>query len=154
MFYSRQVNNRINRLQERSLRMIYEDNILSFKQLLEKDDPVTVHQNNIKKLVIEMYKVVHGLSSDIIKDMFTECTHDINLRSKPDFLLPEIKTVYWGKNSIRYLGPLIWNSLPRKWKISKSLSVFKIFINDWKPLDCPCRLCARYVSDLGFLDIN
>ena len=69
----------INKLQERSLRMIYEDNLSSFEELLEKDKFFTVHQNNLKQLVIETYKVVHGLTSDLLKDTFTLCSRDINL---------------------------------------------------------------------------
>ena len=46
MFYGRQIDKRINKLQERSLRMIYEDNLSSFEELLEKDKSLTVHQNN------------------------------------------------------------------------------------------------------------
>ena len=154
MFYGRQVSNRINKLQERSLRMIYQDNITSFEELLEKDKSFTVHQNNIKQLMIEMYKVVHGLASDVMKDIFTPCMHNFNLRSQSDFLLPQIKTVSFGKNSIRYLGPIIWNSLPLEWRLSNCLLEFKKVIKDWRPSDCPCRLCAQYIADLGFLNYN
>ena len=134
--------------------MIYQDNITSFEELLEKDRSFTVHQNNIKQLMIEMYKVVHGLASDVMKDIFTPCMHNFNLRSQSDFLLPQIKTVSFGKNSIRYLGPIIWNSLPLEWRLSNCLLEFKKVIKDWRPSDCPCRLCAQYIADLGFLNYN
>ena len=37
MFYSRLINNKINRLQKRCLRIVYSDNQSTFEELLEKD---------------------------------------------------------------------------------------------------------------------
>ena len=47
--------------------MIYEGNSSSFEQFLKQDRSFTVHQNNIKQLAMLMYKVVQGLTSDVIK---------------------------------------------------------------------------------------
>ena len=53
MFHSRGVNNKINHLHERSLRIDYEDSISSFQDLLKRDKSLTVHQSNIQSLAIE-----------------------------------------------------------------------------------------------------
>ena len=50
MFYSRELSNRINRIHERALRLVYQDNNLSFAELLEKDNSVTIHQKNLQVL--------------------------------------------------------------------------------------------------------
>ena len=52
MFHSRGVNNKINHLHERSLRIVYKDNISSFEDLLKKDTSFTIHQRNIQSLAI------------------------------------------------------------------------------------------------------
>ena len=52
IFHSRGVNNKINRLHERSLRIVYKDNISSFKDLLKKDRSFTIHQRSIQSLAI------------------------------------------------------------------------------------------------------
>ena len=44
MFHSRKLNSRINRIHERSLRLVYADNKSSYQQLLEKDNSFTIHQ--------------------------------------------------------------------------------------------------------------
>ena len=44
MFHSRELNKRINSIHERALRLVYQDNSLSFAELLEKDNSVTIHQ--------------------------------------------------------------------------------------------------------------
>ena len=43
MFHSRTLNNRINNIHEKALRLTYKYNQSSFKELLEKDHSVTVH---------------------------------------------------------------------------------------------------------------
>ena len=47
MFYSRGVNNKINHMHERGLRIIYEDNISPFEELLEKDGSYSIHHKII-----------------------------------------------------------------------------------------------------------
>ena len=61
MFHSRGVNNKINHLHERSLRIVYKDNISSFKDLLKKDRSFTIHQGNIQSQAIELFKVKGNL---------------------------------------------------------------------------------------------
>ena len=56
------MNNKINRLQERALRFVFNDYNSSFQNLLIRDGSVTVHHNNIRLLAIEMYKVKNELS--------------------------------------------------------------------------------------------
>ena len=45
-------------------------------------------------------------------DLFSVVNGSYNIRSQSDFGVPGIKTVFYGANSIRYFGSVIWNSLP------------------------------------------
>ena len=55
------LNNMINKLQERALRILYKDDASSFIDLLEKDKSITIHERNIKLLAIEMSKVKNDI---------------------------------------------------------------------------------------------
>ena len=57
MFHSRQLNNRINKINERALRLAYKGNKLTFNDLLKLDNSVTIHQRNLKILATEIFKV-------------------------------------------------------------------------------------------------
>ena len=46
-FYSRKINNRMNRIQKRALRIVCKDYVLTFAQLLEKDSSVSIHIRNL-----------------------------------------------------------------------------------------------------------
>ena len=62
MFHNRTLNNKINRLHERALRLVYKDENLSFEELLDLDKSVTIHHRNLQRLAIEMFKVKNNLS--------------------------------------------------------------------------------------------
>ena len=80
MFHSRNLNNKINRIHERALRLVYQNN-LSFSELLDLDNSVTVHQKNLQVLVTEIYKVKNGIAPEIMKDIFEQQNPLHNLRS-------------------------------------------------------------------------
>ena len=77
MCHSRALNNKINRLHERFLRMIYNDKASTFKELLEKDNSVSIHYRNIHTVAIELYKVANGMCPEIMNEIFqlTEKSH-------------------------------------------------------------------------------
>ena len=101
MCHSRALNNKINRLHERCLRIICNDKTYTFKELLEKDNSVLKHYRNIQALAIEMYRVAHGMSPQIMNEIFQlrEKSHH-NLRYKSDFIIPPIHSVYHGSESV------------------------------------------------------
>ena len=61
-FESRELNKRINRIRERLLSLVYQDNHLSFAELLEKDNSVTIHQRNLQVLATETFNLKNDLA--------------------------------------------------------------------------------------------
>ena len=125
MFYSRKTNNRINKLHERPLRLVYRDYESTFEDLLTKDGSFTVHHYNIQTLAKELYKVYNNISQTTFGELFTRNNNGYYLRSKSDFVFPQIRTVLKGSNSIRCFGPIIWNLIPEELKNITSLNTFK-----------------------------
>ena len=70
MCHSRTSNNKINRIHERALRIVYNDYNSNFKELLERDHSFTIHERNIQYLAIEAYTVKNGLFPIIMNDVF------------------------------------------------------------------------------------
>ena len=50
MFHSRILNNRINKLHERTLRLVYNDQGSSSEQLLQRDNSFSIHDRNLQKI--------------------------------------------------------------------------------------------------------
>ncbi len=55
MFHSGQLNNKINKIHERALRIAYKDYESNFETLLERDKSVTIHAKNLQTLAIEIF---------------------------------------------------------------------------------------------------
>ena len=100
--HSRSNNNKIKHLQERCLRIVYQDKQSSYENLLVKDGTVSMHRRNIQALAIEMYKIKNDLSTDILSNIFTQS----------DFQIPFVRTVYQRTESISCLGTKIWDIVP------------------------------------------
>ena len=62
MSHSRTMNNRINKIHEKTLRLVYKDEKnLSLDDLLKKDKSVSIHQRNLQILAKEIYKFRNDL---------------------------------------------------------------------------------------------
>ena len=108
MFHSRELNNKINRIHERSLRLVYSDKTSTFQELLDKDKSVSVHHKNIQVLATETYKTVNGgLVPTIMNSVFEIKDIEYNLRNKINFKSRRINSVRYGIDSRTYLGPKI-----------------------------------------------
>ena len=67
---NRSLNNKINRLHERCLRIVYNDKKSNFNEVLVKDSSISIHHQNLQKLAVEMFKASRGLSLDIVNELF------------------------------------------------------------------------------------
>ena len=132
MCHSHANNGKINRLHERCLRVIYSDKQSSFETLLGKNGSVSVLNQNLQILATEMCKIKNDLAPLIVT-------------------ISPIRTVYYGSESITFLGPKIWNILPERLENTNSVEAFKLQIKKWKPENCSCRLCKVYVQNVGFV---
>ena len=151
MSHSRKMNNKINRLHERALRIAYKDYASSFESLLEKDRSVTIHQKNVQLLMTEMFKTINNLNPSFMDEIFLKRSVRYNLKNTNTFLLPMVHTVNCGTETIRYRGQRIWHYLPQEIKDSNSVQQFKNKIKYWTNEDCDCRLCRQYIPRLGCL---
>ena len=151
MCHTRTLNNRINNLHERALRIAYKEEKLTFEELLEKDDSITIHERNLQRLAIEMYKIKKQLCPLPFQELFTKVDHQYDLRNKRTWESQNIRTTKFGSETFTNLGPKIWNIIPNDIKASSSLLQFKAKIKSWKPVGCPCKLCKSFVPNLGYL---
>ena len=68
---SRKINNQINKLHERDLRLAYNDKSPSFREIIERDKSVTIHEKNIQVLLTEIFKVKSGgVAPEIMTEIF------------------------------------------------------------------------------------
>ena len=99
-----------------------------------------------------MFKVYTKTSPEIMQEFFQiKNQGHYFLRNQRDFVIPTVKSVNYVLESIKFLGPKIWESLPNNLKNKESIESFKMAIKGWKPESCPCRLCKTYLQNIGYL---
>ena len=100
---------KLERLQERALRLVYNTTTESYDTLLKRAKLITLQNRRLQDILILMFKVKTKLTVNQIADIFNineENTNSkrYNLRNA-DFVLPRFKTVTYGRHSLRFLGP-------------------------------------------------
>ena len=74
--FHRQLNKKINKIQERALRITYKDAESTYNNPLEKDCAVTIHTKNLQLFMTEIYKTKNGLNPSFMPEIFCEnATH-------------------------------------------------------------------------------
>ena len=68
----------------------------------------------------------------LMSELFYQKVNHYNLRSLYEFSIPNVNSVFHGQVSIRYLGPLIWQSVPSEFKDLNTVSAFKSSYQEMK----------------------
>ena len=76
----------------RALRLVYDDYIVSFEDLLITDNSVSIHHCNFQKDAIEMFEVKSNLCPEFIKSLFHQIPR--RTRSKALFHRQQVNKVY------------------------------------------------------------
>ena len=101
MFHSRAMEHRINRIHEKTLRLIYPNqHQLTFKELLEKNKTVSIHQRNLQTLATEIYKAKNKISPEVVDSLFEFSNKNCNLRNASILKRKRYFTVHYGSESL------------------------------------------------------
>ena len=148
---NRTLNNTMNNIQERALRLVYTDYSSSYDQLLAKDGSYRIHHRNLQRLAIEIYKFKNNIGPEILHDIFEKSSNIY--RSDKILNTRNVKSVFNGTETVSYRAQKTWDIVPDNIKTASSLNEFISIIKKWQPDKCTCRLCKTYVDGIGFVDI-
>ena len=152
MFFSRKPNNLINKVHERSLRIVSSDNHGSFKSLLSKCKEIIIHQRYLQVLMTETYKIINGVTPPVMENLFILRENTRNLRNSQEIPNENKKTIKYGIETIsnrtrHFFGQIF----PVIYKLATCFHDFKLKIKNWHCNKCVCRLCQNVQQNLGFL---
>ena len=90
-------------MHERALRLVYKDNSLSFSELLEKDNSVTIHQRSLQVVATEIFKSKNELVPEIMKQVFERQNPAYNFRSEATYFKRQnVKAAHYGIQNLGY----------------------------------------------------
>ena len=68
------------------------------------DKSVTIHQRNLQILATDIFKTKNELNPKIMEEIFTFKNVDYDLRNNTSLKIGNLKTVYYGTESLINLG--------------------------------------------------
>ena len=137
-------------MHERCQRIVYSDETPSFEKLLETDRSVPIHIRNLQILATDFFKESKDLAPTIFNEVFSKRSVQYNLRHASEFCSKREKQIPWYRKFVLSRAKN-WDLVPKELKELSSLSAFKKAIKKGKPQNCPCRLCKKYIQNLGFI---
>ena len=90
MFTSRYLNNAVNDIHERALRLIYNDHEKLFNTNLTENNLKTIHQKTLEFLAVKIYKFQNGLPPPIMNGILFSRQNIYNPRKIQE---PKLKTL-------------------------------------------------------------
>ena len=120
----RQCSRKLERIQERALRVVFNSHSESYENLLVRAELPSLLNRRLQDIAILMYKAKYGLVPSIVDELFKQKSTSYSLRNS-DFDIPTFITINYEKHSLRYQGPQIWSKLDNKLKDSSNIESFR-----------------------------
>jgi len=135
-FLSARQCSKIDKIIEKSLKVIDTDNSLSYKELLEKHGQSSVKHRAHKVIAAEVFKTFNNMNPAYMQTIFQKQTNIRTTRQTLNLKSQSFRSKKYGFNSLRVLAPIIWNSIPNTVKASKGITGFKEKIKSWGNDNC------------------
>ena len=103
MFSSAKSLNKVESLQKRALRFLYEDYVSSYEELLQKAGKETMKVNRSRSLCIEIYKSINNIKLMYMNETFKlrKASRTVRSNYKLNLDMPAINQVSFGDKSLR-----------------------------------------------------
>jgi hypothetical protein len=98
-------------IQERALKFIYNENHFTYEELLVKSKLPSLKIRRIRTIAIETFKIINKETPQYLHDLVTLKNNKYNIRYNTAHI-PTVKTTRYGFNSFRYYASKTWNELP------------------------------------------
>ena len=102
MFCSRTSKNMVNKLHERSLRIVLNDFSNNFNILLENNNDISNRHRNIQALLVEVFKKKNELATPIMESFLNKRFNTYNLRNFQGFATERKRTIWYGLETFSY----------------------------------------------------
>ena len=117
---------KIEKIQKSCLRIILHDYEIDYETLLRNSNKPTMEIRRLRTLAVEIFKTLNEINSPYMKFIFTPKESE-KVRQN-DIIVKRINTGTFGTQSLRFLGPKIWNNLPSNTKSETSFPKFEKYI--------------------------
>ena len=111
---------KLEKVQERALRFVYEDYNSSYEELLQKAKVPSLQIRRMRTMALETYKIINKLAPVCLHDLVHMKNSKYSFRYNNILEIPQIKSTRYGKKSFRFTAPTLWNNLPDHFRTENS----------------------------------
>ena len=119
-FTSMTSTNKIESIQKRALRLLFNDYTSTYDSLITKANKPTMGLKRYRTLALEIFKTLNVSNPTYMQDLFY--LGFSSARRPNNIAVVRTNTNTYGTKSLRSLGPRIWNSLPEQIKAETSFA--------------------------------
>lgn len=132
---------KLEKIQERALRFVYDDYLSSSETLLENAKVPTLQVRRIRTMALETYKILNNLAPVCLQNLIKIKHTKYSFRYSNILDVPQVRTTSYGKKSFSFAAATLWNSLPDHFRTVNSFSHFKSLVQSWSGTECFCSAC-------------
>ena len=132
---------------------VLKDHISDYTNLLLKSGFDSFRIYAVKCLMIELFKILKGITPNYLSDLFVKADNPYDTRDKYKLIQPLKRTTTYGLRSFQYYGAHVWNMLSINIKAAHSLHEFKSLIRSWPGPKCSCHICIALLWLMSLLCI-
>ena len=140
-FCSKRSSDKLEKLQFRALRLVFNDFSSSYETLLGKVNMPSLHESRIRLIAIETFKILHKLTPAYLHDLVTYKESHYSFRYDNLADLPRVRTTRHGKSTFRYEAAAVWNSLPNELRKVEDFGEFRRLVHTLGGSSCRCSMC-------------
>ena len=141
MFCSKTDMQKVEKVQYKSLQVVYKNYMGTYDELLALDNKLKIQQRHLQFLAIQIYKSRNKFNLSFMWKTYKEKNIPYSLRRVIPLFIPNADTQKYGINSLNFRGSVLWKNLPIMLKECKSLQEFKPLLKQSGKSPCTCSAC-------------
>jgi len=124
---------KIEKIQERALRILYQDKVSTYEELIKNANTCTLLISRLRIMALEVYKCAKSLNPPCLNSLFDIKTTPYEMRNSLKLTQPKKNFTTHGLRSFSYLGSKLWNDLSNENHSISDMTLcdFKRFLKTW-----------------------
>ena len=140
-FCSKVNTEKLESLQYRGLKIVYNCYESSYEELSTRANLTTLHLGRLRTIALETYKCINNSAPKYIRDLDNLKQSSYSFRYENTLQIPTVRTVAYGQKSFRFEAARVWNSLPNELRKFSAFKDFERLIRTWTGPKCNCAVC-------------
>ena len=132
-FCGNRLTEKLEKLNERALRFVYQDKNSPYETLIVKNGYSTLANQRLAKILSTVFRAIgNGNVPSSISELLTARISNYNLRGDAILKLPKVNSTKYGIKSWRYQAARLWNAIPNN---LRNIDTYRSFKRGLKELD-------------------